>query len=60
VVVGFDKDAFYLNDPYGEADIVNGGYVNNYGKGVRYSRKNWLRRWEVEGPGSGWLVLVTK
>lgn len=60
VVVGFDRDAFYLNDPYGEADLVNGGYVNSNGKGVRYSRKNWLRRWEVEGPGSGWLVLITK
>jgi GH24 family phage-related lysozyme (muramidase) len=60
VVIGFDQDAFYLNDPYGEADLVNGGYVNSNGKGVRYSRKNWLRRWEVEGPGSGWLVLVTK
>jgi GH24 family phage-related lysozyme (muramidase) len=60
VVVGFDKDSFVVNDPYGEADIVNGGYVNSNGKGVRYSRKNWLRRWEVEGPGSGWLVLITK
>jgi GH24 family phage-related lysozyme (muramidase) len=60
VVIGFDKDAFYLNDPYGEADLVNGGYINSNGKGVRYSRKNWLRRWEVEGPGSGWLVLVSK
>jgi len=60
VVIGFDRDAFYLNDPYGEADLVNGGYVNSNGKAVRYSRKNWLRRWEVEGSGSGWLVLVTK
>lgn len=59
VVVAYDQDSFYLNDPYGEADLVNGGYLSSNGKGVRYSRKNWLRRWEVEGAGSGWMVLVT-
>jgi len=60
VVIGFDKESFLLNDPYGEADVVNGGYVNTSGAGVRYSRKNWQRRWEVDGPGSGWMMLVTK
>ena len=59
--IGFDKDSFIFNDPNGEADVVNGGYVSNSatkGKGVKYSRKNWLPRWEAEGPGTGWAVIV--
>lgn len=61
VVVGFDDKAFYHNDPNGEADLVGGGYVSNSGfagAGVRYSRKNWLKRWECDGPGTGWYLIV--
>jgi hypothetical protein len=28
------------------------------GAGVRYSRKNWDRRWLVDGASTGWCVLV--
>jgi len=62
VVIGFTPDAFIHNDPNGEADMLNGGYVTNAsraGKGIAYSRKNWLRRWEVDGKGSGWFLRVT-
>ena len=61
--IGFTKDSFIMNDPNGEADMVNGGYVtNSYDKGKRiaYSRKNWLRRWECDGPSTGWALLVSK
>jgi flagellum-specific peptidoglycan hydrolase FlgJ len=39
-------------------DNVNGGYVKvgSGGKEVKYSWKNWLRRWEVEGSGTGWFM----
>lgn len=59
--IGFTENAFVFNDPNGEADMINGGYVNNSpekGKGVRYSRNNWLKRWEVDGPSTGWALLV--
>lgn len=59
VVIGYNSEAFIHNDPNGEADLVNGGYANHSkGKGVAYSRKNWLPRWQVEGLGSGWALLV--
>lgn len=61
VVVGFDAEAFFHNDPNGEADLVNGGYVTTKGtagKGIRYSRRNWLRRWEADGRGSGWYLDI--
>lgn len=59
--IGYTAEAFVFNDPNGEADVVNGGYVNNSaiaGKRVQYSRNNWLRRWEVDGNGTGWAILV--
>ena len=61
VVIGFTPDAFIHNDPNGEADMVNGGYVSTKstaGRGIRYSRQNWLKRWEVEGSGSGWYLDI--
>jgi len=60
VVVGHNPLQIVHNDPFGECDMVNGGYVNSKGAAIGYSRKNWLRRWEVEGPGSGWAVLVSQ
>ena len=59
VVVGMTPKAFIHNDPNGEADLVNGGYVNaTGGRGVAYSRQNWLRRWLPDGPSSGWCITV--
>jgi len=60
-VVGYTEEAIVHNDPNGEADMINGGYVSNAasnGKGVHYSRKNWLRRWEADGANTGWAILV--
>lgn len=61
VVIGFDVEAFLHHDPNGEADLVNGGYVStkaDAGRNIRYSRRNWLRRWEADGRGSGWYLDV--
>lgn len=57
VVVGYTPTHFIFHDPNGEANLVSGGYDNHSGgKGILYSRKNWLPRWEVEGPGTGWYL----
>jgi hypothetical protein len=61
--IGFTPTSFVFNDPNGEADMINGGYVNNNaakGKNVEYSRKNWLRRWECDGNNTGWAILISK
>jgi GH24 family phage-related lysozyme (muramidase) len=64
LVIGWDPTArqLLMHDPNGEADLVNGGYVNqaiNSGKSLRYSERNWGRRWQVEGPGSGWWIQIS-
>lgn len=56
--IGDDGQHGVFHDPYGEMDNVNGGYVSvgSGGKEVRYSWQNWLKRWEVDGPGTGWYM----
>ena len=67
VVSGIDGRFSIHQDPYGECDIVNGGYLGTTGgHSVAYSMLNWRKRWEVipvgRGykfvPNSGWCVTV--
>jgi GH24 family phage-related lysozyme (muramidase) len=64
LVIGWDpaKRQFLMHDPNGEADLMNGGYVNtSIGSGAaqRYSERNWGRRWMVEGAGTGWWIEIS-
>jgi len=58
LLVGADAEYGIFHDPYGELDNINGGYVRvgSGGQAVKYSWRNWLRRWEVEAPGHGWYM----
>ena len=58
LLIGDESERGVFHDPYGEMDNVNGGYVTigSGGSSVRYSWKNWLKRWEVEGSGTGWFM----
>lgn len=56
VVIGYDASGVIMNDPYGNCDLVNGGYPSNHdGAGLHYSYRNWLPRWRVGGSG-GWML----
>lgn len=57
-VIGFTKTALIVNDPFGEMDVFNGGYVSSKGGGIAYSKRNWGPRWMVEGPGTGWCIIA--
>ncbi len=59
-VVGYDATHVIVHDPLGEADLLTGGTLNRPARFCRYSRKNWGRRWMVEGPGTGWAVVVKR
>jgi GH24 family phage-related lysozyme (muramidase) len=59
VVIGFTVEHWILNDPNGEADLINGGYTSNKnGAAVKYSRPRWDRRWMPDGAATGWALLV--
>ena len=58
-VIGYTDKGWRLHDPFGEADLVNGGYCNHdNGEFQHYSYKNWNPRWIVEGEGSGWMMDI--
>lgn len=58
LAIGHASAAGVFNDPYGELNTPEGGYVQvgSGGQAVRYSWRHWLPRWEVEGPGTGWFM----
>ena len=59
VAIGYNPSSFIHNDPNGEALLVPGGFdQSRSGACVLYSRQNWLRRWEADGPRTGWAVTV--
>ncbi len=65
LIVGFENggqegDAqWVMHDPMGAPDMERGGHPNRYGgKNVRVPRSTFNQRWMVEGPGSGWVILV--
>jgi hypothetical protein len=58
LLIGLTETHGIFHDPYGELDNVNGGYPRRGvgGRAVRYTLRNWLPRWEVEGRGTGWFM----
>lgn len=58
LTIGATSSHVLVNDPYGEMDLVRGGYLNAKGAGLAYSKANLGPRWMVEGPGTGWAILA--
>lgn len=56
--IGQSVDAITVHDPFGELDLVNGRYLNNWGARLLYSRQNLGPRWMVEGPNTGWAIVA--
>lgn len=59
-VVGIDATHVIVHDPLGEADLITGATTNRPGRFCRYSRKNFGRRWMVEGPATGWAIIAKR
>lgn len=57
-VIGYDTKDFFVHDPFGELDLINGGYPKagpTDGKCVKYSRTNLMKRWLIASKEDGWL-----
>lgn len=56
-LTGHDSTHFYVNDPAGDMDLVNGGYPAwNSGEQLRYSKKNLMKRWLIANDHDGWYM----
>lgn len=56
-VIGYDEKYFYVHDPFGNLDLVAGGYPRsgpNDGKCQKYSRTNLMKRWLIASSSDGW------
>jgi hypothetical protein len=59
VVVGYDKDHWIMHDPMGALDVENGGhYSKEGGRYAKVPREAFNQRWQIEGPGSGWVIIL--
>lgn len=54
-----DKKSIIVHDPFGDLDLIGGGYVSPDGKYKKYSKKNLGPRWLVEGERSGWFIRAS-
>jgi hypothetical protein len=62
-LIGYDEKFFHVHDPFGELDLINGGYPNagpEDGKNVRYTRANLMKRWLIASKADGWLWIIEK
>ena len=61
VIIGrtADNKSVYVNDPFGDLDLINGNYVSTGGAKLKYSKKNLGPRWLVESPTSGWYIRAS-
>ena len=62
IVIGRNEDntAYIVHDPYGDLDLINGGYLSSDGDAKSYSKKNLGPRWLVESSRSGWFIKAYK
>jgi hypothetical protein len=57
--INSENSSWIMHDPMGEPDLERGGHLSRYGgKSVKVSRAAFRQRWQVEGPSSGWVILV--
>lgn len=65
VVIGKVEDSkapggawYVVHDPWGKIDDASGTYPSENGQLVQYSKDLLVRRWTVEGDGSGYAILA--
>jgi uncharacterized protein YvpB len=57
-IIGYDVNGYWVHDPWGQCDLINGTYPSTDGKKLHYSYKNFEPRWLVEGQNSGWCIVA--
>ena len=59
---GYDASGWLVHDPYGELNLVRGGWAQQgqgAGRSQHYSFANTNLRWLLEGPSSGWAWIFS-
>ena len=56
-IIGYNSEGYWVHDPWGNCNLIDGTYDSTNGKKLHYSYKNFEPRWLVEGPKSGWCII---
>jgi len=57
VITGYDHDSWLVQDPFGELDLINGGFIERNpvaGKAIKYPFEQFNRRLFAAGGSTGW------
>lgn len=57
-ITGYDATGYWVNDPWGEIDLLAGTYPSTDGNKKHYSYKNFEPRWMADGQSTGWCIVV--
>jgi uncharacterized protein YvpB len=57
-IVGYDVNGYWVHDPWGDCNLIDGTYPSTKGSKLHYSFKNFEPRWLVEGSKSGWCIVA--
>ena len=59
VVTGYDMHGLTIHDPAGMPDMHKGTHEKKLsGAYVRVDRSDFERRWMIDGPKSGWMIVI--
>lgn len=56
-IIGYNSEGYWVHDPWGNCNLIDGTYDSTNGKKLHYSYKNFEPRWLVEGSKSGWCII---
>lgn len=60
VIIGYTSTSWIHHDPYGEANLVSGGYITTAvgsGRAIEYADRSWRPRWVPQG-SDGWVITA--
>lgn len=55
--IGYDEEYFYVHDPFGELNLIYGGYDKrgaDDGDYQKYTKANLMKRWLIASQSDGW------
>ena len=62
-LIGYDEKYFHVHDPFGDLDLINGGYIKagpSDGENQRYTRENLMKRFLIANDHDGWGALFRR
>jgi len=61
LAIGTTRAGIIAHDPWGDPDLIRGGWLRDGGgPSLQFSWRHWGPRWQPEGDGHGWGLLISR